>query len=72
MCCGARFGLCPAIASIHTIQGGEEIFVRYGYDLDFCPDWYLTAWEQGDYVELCPYILHIITSYIQGVSKKGE
>ena len=28
-----RFGLCPAIASIHTIQGGEEIFVRYGYDL---------------------------------------
>ena len=43
-----RFGLCPAIASIHTIQAGEEIFVRYGYDLDFCPDWYLLAWEQGE------------------------
>ena len=42
-----RFGICPAIASIHSIAAGEEIFVRYGYDLDYCPDWYLAAWEKG-------------------------
>jgi hypothetical protein len=23
---------------------------RYGYDLDYCPDWYLQAWESGQ----CP------------------
>ena len=22
-------------------------FPRYGYDLDYCPDWYLQAWESG-------------------------
>jgi len=44
-----RFGLIPCIASIHSIAAGEEIFVRYGYDLDFCPDWYLLAWENGNY-----------------------
>ena len=43
-----RWGVIPCLASIHTIQEGEEIFVKYGYDLDFCPDWYLAAWEQGD------------------------
>ena len=42
-----RWGVIPCLASIHVIQEGEEIFVRYGYDLDFCPDWYLAAWEQG-------------------------
>jgi hypothetical protein len=26
---------------------GEEIFVRYGYELDYCPEWYLEAWEKG-------------------------
>jgi len=44
-----RWGVIPCIASIHTIAAGEEIFVRYGYDLDFCPEWYLEAWEKGDY-----------------------
>ena len=39
--------MIPCLASIHVIQQGEEIFVKYGYDLDYCPDWYLTAWEQG-------------------------
>jgi len=44
-----RWGVIPCLASIHVIQQGEEIFVKYGYDLDYCPDWYLTAWEQGSY-----------------------
>jgi len=44
-----RWGVIPCIASIHTIAAGEEIFVRYGYDLDYCPDWYLNAWEKGAY-----------------------
>lgn len=44
-----RFGVIPCIASIHSIAAGEEIFVRYGYDLDYCPDWYLQAWESGVY-----------------------
>lgn len=43
-----RWGVIPCLASIHAIQEGEEIFVKYGYDLDFCPDWYLEAWEQGE------------------------
>ena len=42
-----RWGVIPCLASIHAIQEEEEIFVKYGYDLDFCPDWYLAAWEQG-------------------------
>ena len=42
-----RWGVIPCLASIHVIQENEEIFVKYGYDLDFCPDWYLAAWEQG-------------------------
>merc|ERR1712179_200161 len=42
-----RWGVIPCIASIHTIAAGEEIFVRYGYDLDYCPEWYLNAWEKG-------------------------
>lgn len=42
-----RWGVIPCLASIHAIQEDEEIFVKYGYDLDFCPDWYLAAWEQG-------------------------
>jgi len=44
-----RWGVIPCIASIHSIAKGEEIFVRYGYDLDNCPDWYLQAWEKGEY-----------------------
>jgi len=44
-----RWGVIPCITSTHTIAAGEEIFVRYGYDLDYCPDWYLDAWERGAY-----------------------
>jgi len=44
-----RYGVIPCIASIHSIAAGEEIFVRYGYDLDYCPEWYLQAWESGAY-----------------------
>ena len=33
---------------MHDIAEGEEIFVWYGYDLDYCPDWYLLAWELGE------------------------
>jgi hypothetical protein len=36
---------------VHTLWlylcQGEEIFVRYGYELDYCPEWYLEAWEKG-------------------------
>ena len=42
-----RWGVIPCLATIHTIQEQEEVFVKYGYDLDYCPDWYLAAWEQG-------------------------
>ena len=43
-----RWGVIPCLATIHTIQEQEEVFVKYGYDLDYCPDWYLAAWEQGE------------------------
>ena len=26
---------------------GEELLVLYGYDLDYCPDWYKDAWENS-------------------------
>jgi len=44
-----RWGVIPCITSIHSIAPEEEIFVRYGYDLDYCPEWYLQAWENGNY-----------------------
>ena len=47
-----RWGVIPCLASIHAIQEEEEIFVKYGYDLDFCPDWYLAAWEQGTLLKI--------------------
>ena len=35
--------------------------MRYGYDLDFCPDWYLAAWEQGNYyMRYLYYIIYYI------------
>ena len=42
-----RFGLVPCIQAIHDIAAGEEIFVWYGYDLDYCPEWYMEAWAKG-------------------------
>jgi len=44
-----RWGLVPCIQTIHDVAEGEEIFVWYGYDLDYCPEWYLLAWEQGNF-----------------------
>lgn len=44
-----RWGLVPCIEAMHDIAEGEEIFVWYGYDLDYCPDWYLLAWELGNF-----------------------
>lgn len=44
-----RFGLVPSILAIHDIGAGEEIFVWYGYDLDYCPQWYMDAWAKGDF-----------------------
>jgi len=44
-----RFGVVPCIASKHTIAKDEEIFVRYGYELNYCPTWYRDAWEKGNY-----------------------
>ena len=34
-----RWGLVPCIVAKHAMSAGEEAFVWYGYDLDFCPDW---------------------------------
>ena len=25
-------------------------YPRYGYDLDYCPEWYLQAWESGELI----------------------
>jgi len=44
-----RWGLVPCIQAMHDIAEGEEIFVWYGYDLDYCPDWYLEAWDKGNF-----------------------
>jgi len=44
-----RWGLVPCIASTRDISACEEIFVRYGYDLDDCPDWYREAWNKGSF-----------------------
>lgn len=44
-----RWGIVPCIASTRHIELGEEIFVKYGYDLDWCPDWYAEAWSRGSY-----------------------
>ena len=35
---------------VSYVSQGEEIFVRYGYELDYCPDWYLEAWEKGNHL----------------------
>ena len=35
--------------AIHDIRAGEEIFVWYGYDLDYCPQWYVESWASGDF-----------------------
>jgi len=42
-----RWGLVPCIASTRDIVACEEIFVRYGYELDNCPDWYAEEWNKG-------------------------
>ena len=42
-----RFGLVPCLQAIHSIAAGEEIFVWYGYELDYCPAWYMDAWARG-------------------------
>ena len=44
-----RFGLVPCIQAMHDIAAGEEIFVWYGYDLDYCPEWYMEAWALGNF-----------------------
>ena len=44
-----RFGLVPCLQAIHSIAAGEEIFVWYGYELDYCPAWYMDAWARGKY-----------------------
>ena len=45
-----RFGLVPCLQAIHSIAAGEEIFVWYGYELDYCPAWYMDAWARGQYL----------------------
>ncbi len=43
------YGLVPCLRSITDIGEGEEIFVHYCYSLEHCPDWFLQAWEDGNY-----------------------
>jgi hypothetical protein len=35
------------VFSTSVVFRGEELTVLYGYDMDWCPDWYRDAWQQG-------------------------
>lgn len=42
-----RWGLVPCVVTRQDVKRGEELLVWYGYDLDYCPDWYKDAWENS-------------------------
>jgi len=42
-----RWGLVPCVMTRQDVKRGEELLVWYGYDLDYCPDWYKDAWENS-------------------------
>jgi len=42
-----RWGLVPCLVTRQEVKSGEELLVWYGYDLDYCPDWYKDAWENS-------------------------
>jgi len=42
-----RWGLVPCLVTRQDVKRGEELLVLYGYDLDYCPDWYKDAWENN-------------------------
>ena len=33
-----------------TKAKNDSKYPRYGYDLDYCPEWYLQAWESGELI----------------------
>ena len=33
-----------------TKTENDNKYPRYGYDLDYCPEWYLQAWESGELI----------------------
>ena len=67
-----RWGVIPCLAAIHTIQEQEEVFVKYGYDLDYCPDWYLAAWEQGETIIIkMTFFYHFIVRCVECVVDLG-
>ena len=33
-----------------TKKDTDNKYPRYGYDLDYCPEWYLQAWESGELI----------------------
>jgi len=40
-----RWGFVPCVMTREDVKRGDELTVWYGYDLDYCPDWYKDAWE---------------------------
>lgn len=42
-----RWGLVPCLVTRQDVRQDEELLVWYGYDLDYCPDWYKDAWENS-------------------------
>jgi len=42
-----RWGLVPCLVTRQDVKKDEEVLVWYGYDLDYCPDWYKDAWENS-------------------------
>ena len=49
-----RFGLLPVYITTQDIKKDEEIFVDYGYPLDFAPEWYKKMYEVENPEERLP------------------
>ncbi|XP_023348390.1 histone-lysine N-methyltransferase SETD7, partial [Eurytemora carolleeae] len=42
-----RWGFTPCLVTRQDVARDEELLVMYGYDLDYCPEWYKDAWENS-------------------------
>ena len=60
-----RWGLVPCIVAKHAMSAGEEAFVWYGYDLDFCPDW----WAEYSRLEVDLFMISPPGTWMLGSSK---
>ena len=60
-----RWGLVPCIVAKHAMSAGEEAFVWYGYDLDFCPDW----WAEYSGLEVDLFMISPPGTWMLGSSK---